>query len=435
MIDQREIIQRMTQMSVMQRYAEQQVLSEVLSGTYAPEAGHILPAWKAGSSRRLAWERAVRKTQTEGPRVLSERIASSLGRLSITNADTGESDPKLDESLEPLDLDSMARELVEDFISHGIAALIPYEAPEGGGANLDRLTGMVETYVDPHNTNRVNGLFRTVSYYDTSGAVKWRTEVYDWDDSGDGQAVHRYWSNLAKPAELGFMPEEYPDAPRPIYAIDRMTDDGLPVGQLESANPLMLGLYATELMLATAEEVSAYPMLKVKGSTRHITQVGVGEVLGVDSDGDAEWMEPGNLEQLRARRAEKRAAVREATFLYAGSLGTETPSGEALIQANRVPMQADSDTARAISRLLTDGVNRYQELVGGPAVQVDIEPDQTFQRQVRLQVLKMGDDMGAIPFAVKARAFQAMLGAGYTSEELERFIEENEPPAFGRELG
>lgn len=425
-----ELVMRMQQIAVIDRYAAQQRLDEVLTGTYQPSPGDILPPWKQGTARRLAWERALAKTQTEGPRVLGERLASAMGTVSWVNADTGQEDDRINDALNALDLEGVIRSGIVDYVSNGIAVVLPYRDPETGEPRLEHLTGMHEPYTDPQNQNRITGLFRTMSYISSSGRIKWRTEVYDWEDSEDGMAVHRYWNDLAKPTDLAGEPDEFPRAPRPLFVIDRTTNDGLPVGQLEMASPIMLGLYATELMLATTEEISAYPMLKVKGSTKGINQVGTAEVVAVDRDGDAEWMTPGSLAELEGRRRVKREAVREAAFLYAGSLGTDTPSGEALIQANRVPMQADSDVAKAMSSMMSDAATLYLGMLNLPPALVTVKPDQAYQQRQRTEQLATLDDMGAVPLPVKARVAQEMLGDLYTDADLEQFINENRRPTL-----
>lgn len=431
-----DLVRRMQQVSVLQRYDAKLRLDEVLAGTYEPLIGWILPPWKEGSSRRTAFARALRKTQTEGPRVLSERLASGVGGITVVNANTGEEDERITEALDDLHLDDLAKECAQDYISHGIVAVLPYEDQETNEPRLERLGGLIEPYTDPLNANRVTGLYRTMSYLTRGGKVRWRTEVYDWEDSSPTEATHRYWTDLEKPTNLSdVLADELPAAPRPAWVIDRMTHDGLPIGQLETALPFLLGLYATELMLATSEEIGAYPMLKVKGSTKGIKFVGPAEVIGVDRDGEAEWMQPGNLGQLSERRNTKREQVREAGFLYAGSLGTETPSGEALIQANRVPQQADGDVADAIGRVLTDAVTRYLELRGLPAATVTITPDQAYERRMKTLQLEVLDNIGAVPLSVKARIAQTILGGEYSDQELEDFIEENRRPTLRREPG
>lgn len=434
MIDIPHLIQRMTQNSVIARYAAQRQLDEVLNGEYRPDVGSILPPWKAGSSRRLAFERALRKTQTEGPRIVKERLTAGYGTITWTNADTGEPDERIDDALNRVDLRSLARASMRDYVANGIAAVLPYSTVKGR-PTLDRLTGLIEPYVDPLNVNRLTGLYRALSYVTTGGKVRWRVEVFDFDGKPDDQAAHRYWTDIEKPTDLGNMPEEYDPAPRPAFVIDQLSEDGLPIGQLETALPIILGLYATELQLATAQEISAYPMLKVKGSTDGIKQVGPAEVVGVDRDGDAEWMTPGNLTELRARRAEQREGIREAAFMHAGSLGTETPSGEALIQANRVPAQADSEVAESISALMTDAATRYLNMLDLPGARVQITPDQSYRRQARWDALIVADNLGALPFDVKARIVQELIGGAYTDKELAAFIEANRPPTLRREPG
>lgn len=429
-----QLVQRMVQHQVQARYAEQQRLMEVLAGEYQPTPGTVLPPWKEGSSRYQAYQRALRKVQSEGPRVLAERIASAYGSLSWVNADTGEEDRRIDEALSAVNLRALGRNALQDYISHGVAAMLAY-TDDQGTPRLDRLGGMIEPYTDPSNVNRITGLFRTMQFLNAAGQVRWRTEVYDFEDVPEDQAVHRYWTSIEKPTALGYTPDQEFVGPRPAFVMDRVTEDGLPVGQLETALPLMLGVYAIELQLSTAEEVSAYPVLKVKGSSDRIKQIGPAEIVGVDKDGDAEWMSPGNLGELRSRRMDRREALREGSFLYAGSLGTETPSGEALIQANRVPQQMDSDAADGAGDLLATAASSYLTLLGLPDVIVTLQPDQAFERRQRWDALKMADDMGAIPFSVKARAVQELLGGTYSDDELREFIEANQRPTLRLQPG
>jgi len=243
-----DLIRRMTIASVIDRYAAQRRLEEVLNGEYRPDPGTILPPWKSGSARRIAFDRAVAKTQTEGPRVMKERLSSGYGTIAWVNADTGEPDEGIDEALDAIDTRGMARAIMRDYIANGIAAILPYRTDDGV-ARIDRLTGMIEPYVDPMNVNRITGLYRTLSYVTSAGTIRWRTEVFDFDDEPDGFATQRVWTDLEKPTDLANDPIEYPNAPRPSFVIDQLSDDGLPIGQLETALPIILGLYASELQL------------------------------------------------------------------------------------------------------------------------------------------------------------------------------------------
>jgi len=424
MIDIQDLIRRMRQAAVTERYEQQDDLDALLTGTYTPQTGDILPTWRPGSPRRDAWQRALKKVASDGKKIVSARIDGAIG--TITWSDTT---PTGETILTNLDVPRLARLIASDYISHGITALLPY-TDEAGTPRLDRLTGMLEPYTHPNNTNLITGLYRTQNYLDRHGKLRWLTEVYDFDDQPDELATHRYWRNIAHPTAIGGPPDEEMVGPRPVYALDTLDSDGRPVGQLEAAQPIMLGLYATELMLATTEELASYPMLKVKGQSTSIEAIGPAEVIGVEVDGDAEWMKPDTLDALRVRRMEKREALREACFLPAGSLGTDTPSGEALREANRLPMQMNTATAKAVSGVLTRGVSEYLAMQNAGEVVIEVQPDQSHERQLRWEALQTADDLGAIPLSVKARIVQELIGGAYSDEELEAFLSENQRPTL-----
>jgi hypothetical protein len=260
----------------------------------------------------------------------------------------------------------------------------------------------------------------------------WWVEVYDFirPDS----TVHRVWQELSDPTELGFNPDqEFESTARPRYALHGLQADGLPTSAVLANEGRILGLYATELRLATTEELSAFPMLVTRGGV-DVKQVGPAEVIAADVDGDAKWLDPGSLQELREQARLKRDIVREAFNLPGGSLGGQTPSGEALMEANRGFMQETRATADAISSVLSEVVSDYLALHSLPPVTIQVPIDRSYTTASLLEVVEKGVELKAVPKSVTARMFQQFLGSHYSDEELEEFLAEPDdepapPPA------
>lgn len=400
---------------------------DMLDGRYTPTAGYFAPSFPSGSARQAAWLRAIRTTSTVVPLIATKSLAAlDFGNITWSDAETGAA--RADDEVASLPIEQFARDLATEYKLTGVMSAIAH-TPQVDGRTLEPtiqvLHGVNIPYVHPVSPDRVTGWYRTLQYADDDhqGQLRWWVEAYDFDTT---PVTHRVWRSLLDPSMLGNNPDaEFTSVARPRYAIAGMADDGLPISPVLANMGRVLGLYASELRLATTEELSAYPMLLTKGDA-DVTQVGPAEVIAVSEEGDARWLDPGKLEELREQVRLKRDQVREAFSLPAGSLGGQTPSGEALEEANRAFIQDARATSSALSEVLSDVVSDYLALLNMPPVTVDVPIDRSYTTKSLLDVLEKGTDLGYVPKAVGARMFQQFIGNAYSDEELETFLAEDE---------
>ena len=425
MIDIDTLVKRARLQRITNRATDLDRVREMLDGTYEPPNGLITPRFQPGTSRHHAYQRALRRTSTSVPVIINKGLAGlDFGNITWSDAETGAS--RADDEIKALDLPSIARQIAVDYKLTGVcAAMASTPRKEGGGYGdpiVSVLTGVNVPYTDPRDPGRVNGWYRAVQYIHDDGDLKWWVEVYDFLD--EQRTVHRVWEALMDPTALGGAPDqEYESPARPRYALYGVQPDGLPHSTLLAGMGRIMGLYSTELMLASSEELSGFPMLLTKGQVE-VDQVGPAEVIAADDDGDAAWLDPGKLAELREQAAYKRDLIRELFNLPGGSMGGQTPSGEALQEHNRGFLQETRSGSDALSGVLSAVASDYLALHDLPPVTVSVPIDRSYTTSSLLEVVEKGVDLNAIPDSVAARWFQSALGAGYSDEELEEFLEE-----------
>lgn len=400
---------------------------EMLDGTYIPTPGDFAPPFLAGTARAEAWRRAIRTTTTTVPLIASKSLAAlDFGNITWSDAQTGAA--RADDAIDELPIEQLARDLATEYKLTGVMAAIAHTPIDDGRTlppTIQVLHGVNIPYVHPVSPDRVTGWYRAVQYADDNhqGQLRWWVEAYDFETD---PTTHRVWRSLLDPSLLANKPDdEFASRARPRYAITGIADDGLPISPILANLGRVLGLYATELRLTTTEELSAYPMLLTKGDA-DVNQVGPAEVIAVDAEGDARWLDPGKLEELREQVRLKRDQVREAFSLPAGSLGGQTPSGEALEEANRAFIQDARATSSALGTVLSDVVSDYLALLNLYPVTVDVPIDRSYTTKSLLDVVEKGMDLGAVPKRVAARMFQQFIGAAYSDDELTAFLAEDE---------
>ena len=402
-------------------------LREMLTGEWEPRNGDFMPAFTPGTSRHAAFNRAVKTTSTSVPVIINKSLAGlDFGNITWSDAATGAA--RADDEIYALDLSRLARALAVEYRLTGACAAMAstprLESGSFGDPIVSTLFGVNIPYTDPKDPGRTSGWYRAVQYVHDSGQLRWWVEVYEFID--DDTTVHRVWEELQDPTTLGLNPDqEFESTARPRFALYGVQPDGLPSSTLLANHGRILGLYQTEVLMATAEEMSSFPMLFVRGGVEY-DGIGPAEALTGGSESDARWLEPGKLDELREQVRLKRDFVREAFNLPGGSLGAQTPSGEALQEANRGFLQETRALSDAVSGVLTAVTTDYLALLGLPPVTVSLPIDRSYTTAQQLEVVEKGRDLGLIPDGVGARWFQAALGSGYSDEELEQFLAEKE---------
>jgi len=253
---------------------------------------------------------------------------------------------------------------------------------EEGTPTITRLGGVIEPITQPSNRDNVIGLYRTWQEHQNSylpgnqsafddgdsrnivmdEGGSWSVEVWDWsEDTTGGFSKRTLWSGLADPTDLEKPPVSIDEnTSRPRFRVRSWTSDGLAVGEIERSLPTIKALWATDCRLILSEELTSYPMLlalggvDVDGESKSRAVVGPGEVWTGTKDATVEWLEPGNLKELREERAMRAERVRMDVNLPGGFLGTASPSGEALKEANLSAQLSNQAYARDLSELLTE---------------------------------------------------------------------------------
>ncbi|MDR9392600.1 MAG: hypothetical protein RI554_11300, partial [Trueperaceae bacterium] len=409
------LVKRARLLNIATRARDLEQLRDMMNGDYTPILNKFAPPFQPGTSRAAAWHRALNTTSNIVPVLMNKALAGlDFGGITWSEPDT-QTDAVTD-AMRSVDLPHLARNLAIEYKLGGAAAVIA-QTPldEAGNAQPPTMTilrGVNLPYTEAADPSKIKGWYRAIEYIDdtSEGKLRWWVEVYDFQDAGPEDPItHRVWYSLPDPTHLGFQPDdEFQSIARPRFALYGTGTDGLPTSPLIANMGRVFGLYATELRLATSEELAAYPMLLTRGES-DVESVGPAESIAVESDGDARWMEPGNLEELRQQVKLKRDQVREAFSLPGGSLGNDTPSGEALQEANRGFMQESRALASSVSRVLTDVVSDYLRLLGLPGVTVDVPIERAYMTNLQLEIVTKGIEYGVLPEKVAARRFQQFL--------------------------
>jgi hypothetical protein len=420
-----QLVKRARLQRVSNRASDLDNLRDMLDGSFVPANGDFLPVFQLGSSRHAAFLRAVKIVSPTVPVFIGKGLAG-LDFGNTTWSDAESNGDQVNDLLKAQNLPKLARDLATEYRLTGACAAMASTPTIDGSAGEPTITvlkGVNIPYPDIRDPNRITAWYRAIQFVDETqrGQLRWWVEVYEF--TGD-TTIHRVWHSLDEPTDLGMSPDdEFTSIARPRFALYGLQPDGLPQSPVLSNLGRVLGLYATELRLATSEELAAVPMLLTKGEA-DVEQVGPAEVIAVDADGDASWLDPGSLGELREQVFLKRDALREAFNLPGGSLGGQTPSGEALSEANRGFMQETRSTADAVSGVLTEVVHDFLALHNLPPVDVQVPIDRAYTTASLLEVVEKGVDLGAVPDSVAARMFQQFLGSAYSDEELEEFLEE-----------
>lgn len=421
-------------MAIYDRIVESEITHDIAQGTWRPRDNYLLPG-AYNDARKRAYTRALRQMQTLGPRAMHTKSDAILGAITWSGEDDA-----IDETLKSLDLMTFARKVIPSLVVDGIAAGMAHTT-EAGDARITRLGGYLQPYTNEYDMDQIDGLYQAWSTsvfttekltsgardsdFDTNDsnytkAYRWTVRIYDWSD-GEDNATIREWRNLSNPTMLGQNPIVIENAPVPRLAVMQTTNDGLPIGELLQAAPSLMALWKTEANLTLVEELAAFPMLAVKG-TGNLEAIGPAEPIALDADGDAYWMEPGNLNELRAQRAIRAERIREDLALPGGFLGNDSPSGEAFKEANIRFRQNARGYAEAIGDLLTRLVADYAALTNVQPETVHVTPTAEYDFAEKAQWTIALYEKGVIPLNVAAREIQSYYGH-WDDEELNDWIE------------
>ena len=376
---------------------------------------------------KLELQRIWRQSQTLGPRIIDRIVWGTIGEVNW-----GGEGGRVDAELEALQLDLLAQRLLVDVLIGGVAAAWAYVDERTNTPRVSRLSGYLQPLTDPDDVDRVVALYQAWMAEDVRSS-RWNVRIYDLEES-----TLREWRGLRTPTNLASPPAEYPNVRPPRYRMLHLGDDGLPQGPLAAALPVLKAEYAQQMRIARVAEQSAWPVLAIRGQL-DVGKRGPARVLQLSEQGSAEYLRPGDLSQLQGQHDRILERLREDLSLPGGFLGRQTPSGEALREANLKFVQACSSYARLLSGLLTEVVADYAPLAGiknPPEVSVIINRE--FDRSERIgSVLELYRE-GLIPLPVAVNEISVYLPT-WSDDEVAAWITQNErritPEDLARAIG
>jgi len=377
---------------------------------------------------RMELQRIWRQSQTLGPRILDRIVWGTIGEVNW-----GGEGGEVDAALEALELGQLAQRLLVDLLVGGMAAAWAYVDARTGRPRVSRLSGYLQPLTDPDDVDRVVAIYQAWQSADVRQRHRWNVRIYDLED-----ATLREWLGVRSPTSLAAPPVEYPNITPPRYAMLHLGDDGLPQGPVAAALPVLKAELAQQMRIYRVAEQSAWPVLAIRGQI-NTAERGPSRVLQLSDTGGAEYLRPGDLSQLEGLHDRTLERLREDLSLPGGFLGRQTPSGEALREANLKFVQACSSYARLLSRLLTGVVADYAALAGvrNPP-QVSVIVNREFDRSQRIADVLALYREGLIPLSVAVNEISVYMPT-WSDEEVAAWIEKNErtvtPDDLARVLG
>lgn len=419
------LLARLTLEGVSLRMSERELAWDFATGTFEPPEGELAPRPKS-VARREAWLRQLKQVQSQGPRVMSAKLNAALGDVSWGKPEAAGDEWRLDARLEALRIGALARECLKSYLVDGIAAVIAHRPEPEARTRITRLGGYLEPYFDRFDRDRITGLYQCWTVRERNRLTH-TVRVYDFEDPE--AAVIREWRQLPNPTALGRAPDAVTErAPVPRFVVYDRTHEGLVVSPMLQAVNLFRALLATELRLVAVEEF-AVPMLKATGKwdktgTGAYPELAPQSVWTGEAGAELEFLHLANhLAELRAQRDMRREELREFLGLPGGALGNDSPSGEAIREANiRMNQNADAD-AEAIASLLTEAVADLCAEEGLEPVPVSVTKNRAYDAPETMRSILEAQAAGLIPFEVAARELQPFFRT-YSDAELRRFVAE-----------
>lgn len=383
---------------------------------------YLLPSIESDEAR-AALIRLAKQAQSIGPRIISIKRYGILGDLNWGGDNT-----QADAALRAMDLDATADEMLEQSLYSGVIAGINRRDPDLGVTRIEPLIGHVEPIYSTASPTLVAGIIHAWLQADTTGNIKWTIRVYDlidrslreWRDVTDPLTLTR-----TTPSEVVERSGEYPaGAPMPRFAITSRGSDRMPLGELARLLPHLYADWSSQVRGDRIEESTAIPQLVVKGEVEDGTnERSPTHVIRVIEDGDAKYIIPGDLTSLHEHHNRKLERIREDGNLPGGFLGSQTPSGEALREANAKFISANRWVAARLSRVLTALTADHCEAEQlGDAPQVTVTINREFTKQQDIQDAVTLYNAGLVDHAAAVRHISVFVPT-WEDDDIEAFID------------
>lgn len=360
-----------------------------------------------------AFGRLSKQVQTLGPRVLSQRRDGAIDSVQWQSDTVG----AVQGSFKEGQIAELARDLCNQSLIQGIAAVMAYRDERSGEARLSQLGGYLRLLYFPDDQSHEWGLYQA---WQSAFAPQWQWTVRIFRPLE--QRIHE-WRELQAPWMLGISPHRtIESAPVPRYLVTQAGSDGQPLGELAQCLPLLKGEIAQQIRLHRSEESTAFPMMVTAGSyDQQQDERGPTQVLQFqETSGRAEYLRPGDLGELRAEHDATMARIRDDMSLPGGFLpsGGNPPSGEALREANLKFTNACKQDADAIMSVLNQGLIDFARLIAAPVELVTISPSRIVRAMELMDRLVVMYEKGLIPLTVAVKELVPMLSATSADELL-----------------
>lgn len=392
--------------------------------------------------RALAEVRRLAKmAQSIGARIVTTKRFGTIGEV---NWGAGGSDA-LDRMIRRQDLDSLADKMLANAFFTGMIAGIVRRDPELQELRIEPMIGHVEPVYSEHSPTVIIGVVHAwQELFADAGHKQWKWVVRIYDLHARNM---REWRNLATPAEAARRQQpaeqvgptaEFPaGAPMPRFAVLETDTDGMPYGELTKVLPLVKSDWSSQIRADRAEENTAFPQLKIKGEAEDGTEErSSAHVIRLLDDGDAAFLEVGDLSQLHKHHDRKLERIREDAAMPGGFLGSDTPSGEALREANAKFISSCKWYAGRLGRVLTELVADLGEGLGerfpdGAGPEVTVQINREFAKDQEVEFITGLFREGLLPLSAAVRAVSVYVPT-WSDEEVEQYIQEEERPTLIR---
>jgi hypothetical protein len=417
--------------AISSRAQQEATLWDMASGTWTPAPGDVGPPPRSDEAS-IAYNRLIRLVYPVGPQIIRTRLSGTIADVTWSDARGGK---QLDRRLQALNLYDLAS---GGFIQMMVTGLTAYSVVRRGeDVTVARLGGYLEPLLDPDDVEVAVGLLQAWQTNDERKAGRpWRVRIYDFQDQ-----VLREWVDLADPADAFSSPptSEAAVGYMPHIAIAYRGADGLPISEMRQGANLLRANYAIQLRIHRVAELHGYPVPVVVGQAEIPRDWGPGQVLAFPTgQGEFRYVYPDALSGLYELLRQNLESIREFFSLPGGSLGTQTPSGEALKEANRKYVQICNYYAQKLSSSISAAVRDYARAIGADPADVEIVPHDMGRADEMLDKIANLYKEGIIPLSVAARVAQIYV-PGWSDDELRSWVEQQQglatPEVVARLLG
>lgn len=401
-----------------------------LDGTQTLNERELAPKIKTPEQRE-AWNRLTNQVQSLGPRVYNLKVGGAIGRVNWG----GDNPDDIDDRLEQLDLEQLAMDALKPLLALGIAAAWAHQ-PETGDPRVQLLGGYVEPLYDGSDpAGAPRGLYQVRA--DPDEPSKFVLRVYEFSENDNSVGTIFEWRKAERPYEIGATPTDtIENASMPRFVMWSRAQDGTPLGEVQQALPLLKADVARQIEQLRVSGENTNPIKWAVGDWDFGDEVTAADVVIAQSEGSQIGrVDPPSFDGIFTLHDRTLARIEADLSLRVASISTGNfPSGEALDQANENSNRNVARYALLLSRLLTDVVSDYSELIGisrdkAPLVSVEVNRERT--RRLVTEQARADRAAGLISFEAAVITISQYYPS-WSDEDIQAFIDagpEQESPS------